>query len=576
MPASHETIMHRLRWLARACAGVLVFGATMAVALPAHASVYDPLNVISYETWRASSSMTATDIQTFLNTQSGPLKSYVCTDTITGTTPVARSAASIIWRSAQAWNLNPKVILATLQKEQSLLTTSNSSNASRLNKAMGCGVYTNSPNTYPGFANQVYNGARLLAGYEKTYGWTPGMAKKVTVSATGKSATIAPANSCTFALYTYTPYYPQQLFWNVYVTYFGDPLAGALPKVSLTAVATSYTSVKLSWPSVSGATGYEIWRATSSSGTYTKISTTAGTSTSYSNTSLTAGVTYYYTVRALKTAGGATTNGPCSDVQHAVPLPAKDTLSYTAGANGTLSGVAAQTVSSGGSGSSITAVPNSGYRFVSWNDGVTTATRQDTHVASNISVTANFAISTCALSPSAGANGTISPATAQTVNCGDSMTFTIAPATGYHIAGVLVDGVSNAGAIASGSYTFTDVQAAHTIAATFAANALTKLPTTLTITSNKTTVARGQTITFSGTIAPNTGNGSLVRVYIRNSASSTWMLSSVRSTFSSGHWSYSYKISTGHARGTYYAQARYSESSRYLASVSASRAFVIK
>jgi hypothetical protein len=252
------------------------------------------------------------------------------------------------------------------------------------------------------------------------------------------------------------------------------------------------------------------------------------------------------------------------------------TLTYTAGANGTITGTSPQTVASGASGTAVTAVAASGYHFTGWSDGVTTATRTDAGVSGNISVTANFAISTCALSPSAGAGGTISPATAQTVNCGDSMTFTIAPATGYHIAGVLVDGVSNAGAIASGSYTFTDVQVAHTIAATFAANALTKLPTKLTITSNKTTVARGQTITFSGTIAPNTGNGSLVRVYIRNSASSTWMLSSVRSTYSSGHWSYAYKIPGSHARGTYYAQARYSESSRYLASVSASRAFVIK
>jgi hypothetical protein len=113
-------------------------------------------------------------------------------------------------------------------------------------------------------------------------------------------------------------------------------------------------------------------------------------------------------------------------------------------------------------------------------------------------------------------------------------------------------------------------------AATFAANALTKRPVTLTITSNKTTVYRGQTITFSGTIAPNTGNGSLVRVYIRRSGSSTWTLASVRVTYSSGHWSYSYKIPASHARGTYYAQARYAESYRYLASVSASRAFVIK
>ena len=67
--------------------------------------------------------------------------------------------------------------------------------------------------------------------------------------------------------------------------------------------------------------------------------------------------------------------------------------------------------------------------------------------------------------PSAGTGGSISPAGATTVAYGGSQIFTIAPASGYTIADVLVDGVS-VGAVSS--YTFTNVRTDHTIAATFA------------------------------------------------------------------------------------------------------------
>ena len=58
----------------------------------------------------------------------------------------------------------------------------------------------------------------------------------------------------------------------------------------------------------------------------------------------------------------------------------------------------------------------------------------------------------------------IAPGTS-TVNYGGSQTFTITPNTGYSIASLTVDG--SAVAVAS-SYTFSNVQATHTITATFA------------------------------------------------------------------------------------------------------------
>ena len=147
-------------------------------------------------------------------------------------------------------------------------------------------------------------------------------------------------------------------------------------------------------------------------------------------------------------------------------------LTYTALANGTISGETSQTVNYNGSGSPVTAKPNTGYHFVSWSDGVATAARTDANVQADHSVTASFAINTYTITPSAGPNGSISPDTTQTVAYGAAQTFTIASATGYYIADVLVDGVS-VGPVPG--YTFTAVSADHTISASFAPGVQTRL-----------------------------------------------------------------------------------------------------
>jgi len=109
------------------------------------------------------------------------------------------------------------------------------------------------------------------------------------------------------------------------------------------------------------------------------------------------------------------------------------TLTYNAGANGTISGTTPQTVPHGGSGTAVTAVPDAGYHFVSWSDGGLTATRTDGPVTANLTVTAEFAINLYTLTYNAGANGTISGTTPQTVPHGGSGTaVTAVPNVGYH------------------------------------------------------------------------------------------------------------------------------------------------
>lgn len=112
--------------------------------------------------------------------------------------------------------------------------------------------------------------------------------------------------------------------------------------------------------------------------------------------------------------------------------PTTYTLTYTAGANGSITGEATQTVAEGGNGTEVEAIPNTGYHFVKWSDDVTTAKRTDVNVTANVSVTAEFAINTYTLTYTAGANGSITGTLSQTVNYGASGTEVEAVAsTGY-------------------------------------------------------------------------------------------------------------------------------------------------
>lgn len=69
----------------------------------------------------------------------------------------------------------------------------------------------------------------------------------------------------------------------------------AKPAVKIT--TTSSGAPKLTWNAVDGAAKYEVYRATSKAGKYTRYDTT--TKTSYTNTSAKAGTTYYYKIKAV-------------------------------------------------------------------------------------------------------------------------------------------------------------------------------------------------------------------------------------------------------------------------------------
>jgi len=116
------------------------------------------------------------------------------------------------------------------------------------------------------------------------------------------------------------------------------------------------------------------------------------------------------------------------------------TLTYTAGANGTIAGISPQTVNQGASGTLVTTVPGMGYHFVKWNDDIMTTARTDTNVTANINATATFAVNintyAYTLTVTKVGNGTVTLVPAgETYNYGTVVTLTATPAAGYTFTG---------------------------------------------------------------------------------------------------------------------------------------------
>jgi uncharacterized repeat protein (TIGR02543 family) len=87
----------------------------------------------------------------------------------------------------------------------------------------------------------------------------------------------------------------------------------ATPTTSVTKYSS--TSIKVSWSGVTGASGYQVYRATSATGTYSLVYTGTSTARSWVNTGRTVGSTYYYKVRAYHVENGGRVYGNFSTAQ---------------------------------------------------------------------------------------------------------------------------------------------------------------------------------------------------------------------------------------------------------------------
>jgi len=106
---------------------------------------------------------------------------------------------------------------------------------------------------------------------------------------------------------------------------------------------------------------------------------------------------------------------------------------YAVDGHGAIEGQAHQTITHGGDGSTVFAVPAEGHHFVAWSDGEIRADRTDSGVTSNLTFTASFAVNHYAVTYLAAANGAIEGVTPQTVAYGDETSAVVAvPHEGYH------------------------------------------------------------------------------------------------------------------------------------------------
>lgn len=236
--ALRKRINNRSRFTALLTIAVIATISISSFVLTSSAHAFTPNynwnDLIDNPTFIDTSTMSAGDIQTFLSNIGSGLAGYsdveACDSTIApyythcGQTI---SAAQIISDASQAYSVNPRVILATLEKEQSLVTDPTPT-ASQIDCAMGY----NSCSGYSGFFTQVDNGTWALKyNYEGAFqtatwlAWSPGAnypcsspkanfyspgiypGNNVTfVDAGGTSEEVNIANAATASLYCYTPY----------------------------------------------------------------------------------------------------------------------------------------------------------------------------------------------------------------------------------------------------------------------------------------------------------------------------------------------------------------------------------
>ncbi len=192
------------------------------------------------------------------------------------------------------------------------------------------------------------------------------------------------------------------------------------------------------------------------------------------------------------------------------------TITATAGANGAISPTGAVTVNEG-TDQAFDIAPDSGYQvadvLVDGSSVGAVTSHTFTSVYDDYTIEASFeAVPTYTITATAGANGAITPSGDVTVNEGADQAFGIAPAPGYQVADVLVDG-SSVGAVTS--HTFTSVYDDHTIDTSFE---VVFVPAEIIIDDGDPGTSRTGSWYTSGGSSPY-GGGSL---YARPNATYTW------------------------------------------------------
>ncbi|WP_129338193.1 hypothetical protein [Cellulomonas endophytica] len=250
-------------------AGVAGQVATAPPAAAADARDFDPGSIISDSVFYDPGTMSAGQIQTFLDARGSSCVDgeRPCLKRYTEDTPsrpaeaglcagyagaAGESAATIVARVADSCGVNPRVLLVLLEKEQSLVTRTRPT-LYAYQRATGFGCPDTAPcdAEYFGFSNQVYRAARqykVYASRPTRYAYQAGRTNTIGYhpNAVCGSAQVTIRNQATAGLYIYTPYVPNAAamanlygsgdscsaygnrnFWRIFTDWFGSTQAGS-------------------------------------------------------------------------------------------------------------------------------------------------------------------------------------------------------------------------------------------------------------------------------------------------------------------------------------------------------------
>lgn len=236
-----RTLLLFMAWVALGIFTVLNLGSANTYAAPV--TGFNAGRIIEDSVFTNSSSMTPSQIQMFLNNKvpvcdtqgtqpseygggtraqwgaaRGTPPPYVC---LKNYTENGRAAAQIIYDIAQAYSINPQVLIVLLQKEQALVTdTWPTSSQYRTATGYGCPDTAPCDSQYYGLTNQLTWSAKMFrAILNNSPSWyTPYVLGNNSIrwnpSASCGSSIVNIENRSTQALYNYTPYRPNQAALN--------------------------------------------------------------------------------------------------------------------------------------------------------------------------------------------------------------------------------------------------------------------------------------------------------------------------------------------------------------------------
>ena len=233
----------------------------------ANLSKFNPGNIISDSVFYNYNTMSASDIQSFLNGKVSSCNSdYTCLKNYSAATtskPVdaycngytassSQTAAQMIHGVSQSCKVNPQVLLVLLQKETGLVTHTGPGSW-RYDTATGfaCPDSGSCDTQYYGLFNQLYSAARQYRIYQakpSSYNYVAFRNNTILWHPTTScgTSTVLIENQATAGLYNYTPYRPNQAalnagygtgddcssygnrnFWLYFTDWFGDTQTGA-------------------------------------------------------------------------------------------------------------------------------------------------------------------------------------------------------------------------------------------------------------------------------------------------------------------------------------------------------------